>query len=161
MIRLFSTVFRIVVFSCWMAFCAWAVVDVSDDPPQGFILVMQDGAMDADLKPLLSEFGPPAKAWTQVLSALNMIILNVPTSWQLTPDAFCKRAMQIPAIEHCTPDAVLQSRPQSMTELRTELDNYNSCKPWYLGVKGRCPTPVNPTNPVSYTHLTLPTKRKV
>ena len=125
---------------------------------QRYILTIEPHAMEQDLSPLIAEFGDPAAAKIQALAALNMVIVSVPTSWQLAKGAFCQRAMQVPTIKHCIADFPIQlQQSQSSAALNTELTNYNQCKPWYLDANtcpGTTPSPTNVQAAEAWTYTT-------
>ena len=75
---------------------------------QRFILMMQADAMNIDLSPWLEEFGKPAEAEIQPLRALNMMILSLPSHWQVKTDVLCPHLAQLPEVKSCMADVMMK-----------------------------------------------------
>ena len=146
------------IFVLLVAFLSPQPSFANTDKFQRYILTIEPHAIEQDLSPLIAEFGDPAAAKIQALSALNMMIVSVPTRWQLDKGAFCRRAMQVPTIKHCIADFPIRlQQSQRSAALNTELTNYNQCKPWYLDANtcpGTTPSPANIQAAEAWTYTT-------
>ena len=84
---------------------------------QRFILVMEANAMGINLSPWLGEFGKPAEAEIEALPTLNMMILSLPSHWQVDADTLCPHLTQLPEVKSCMADVEIKlQRPPPLTD---------------------------------------------